>query len=73
MVTQPDEIKTSAGMSYYQTNFSSRNLVDRIRLQRIATPALQAIKVRSRYGKTKTWMIDADMRHINPISHFHVQ
>ena len=73
MVAQPEEIKRIAGKSYLHTNCSPRHLVDSIRLTMMATDALQAIKVRSRCGKTITWMVEAVARHVKPAIHLHWQ
>ena len=71
IVVQPREIKKRAGRSYFKTNLSPRYFVDSIRLTIMATDALQAIKVKSRYGRTIRWMIAAMNRHTKPAIHLH--
>ena len=71
IVEQPAQISINAVQSYLHTKVSPRDFLDRMRLQMIAVEALHAIRVKSRYGRTTTWMHEAVTKHRHPVNHLH--
>jgi len=73
MPTQPIEMHKRPLISYFGTSFSPRKYKDSKTVKMIPTTAFTAIRVRSRKGRTKMWMIVPRKRKMMPRVQRHEQ